>query len=199
MSEKVAATVDAALAQLDRAAAEASVHDDPLQLPFTALAAFLRAQRQLYADAGVSLARHIETARQPVRDDELRHAVITGIGAYANEAVDAINWRSMLWLMVAGLVLIGLGFVGGAWWQHDMASAEITAARNTVVQAHDGFPAGLRAQDVAAWQNLIRMNPRVEEAMRSCQSLPQSKGGSACALPVWTLPPPPPSETPATR
>ena len=29
MSEEVAATVDAALAQLDRAAAEASVHDDP--------------------------------------------------------------------------------------------------------------------------------------------------------------------------
>jgi hypothetical protein len=198
MNDEVAATVDAALAQLDRAASEASVHDDPLQLPFTALAAFLRAQRQLYADAGVSLARHIETARQPVRDDELRRAVIKGIGAYASQTVDAINWRSTLWLTLGGLVLAGMGFAAGAWWQHDIASAEISAAQNVIVKAHDGFPAGMRAEDVALWQDLIRMNPNAEAVLRSCRPVPQPKG-SACALTVWTMLPPPPSETPATR
>jgi hypothetical protein len=199
MREEVAATVDAALVQLDRAAAEASVHDDPLQLPFTALAAFLRAQRQLYADADVSLARHIETARQPVRDDEFRRAVISGISAHATKAVDAMNWRSTISLTLGGLVLAGVGFAGGALWQHGIASAELEAAQSVIVKAHDGFPGGLKARDVALWQDLIRMNPGVEEAMRSCKSMPQSRGGSACALPVWTLPPPPPSETPATR
>jgi hypothetical protein len=198
MSEEFAATVDAALAQLDRAAAEASVHDDPLQRPFIALAAFLRAQRQLYADAGVSLARHIETARQPVRDDELRHAVITGIGAYATQAVNAMNWRSTLWLTIGGLVLAGVGFAAGARWQRDIVSAELTAAQNTIVEAHDGFPAG-RAQDVALWQELIRMNPHAEAALRSCLPVPQPKGGSACALTVWTMLPAPAAETPATH
>jgi hypothetical protein len=65
------ASIDAALVHLDRAATEAALHDDPLQMPFTALASFLRAQRQLYADGAASLAQHLEQARQPVRDEEL--------------------------------------------------------------------------------------------------------------------------------
>ena len=43
------------------------------------------------------------------------------------------------------------------------------------------------------------MNPAVEDALRACRPLPQDKGGSACALPVWTLLPPPPLATPATH
>ena len=38
------------------------LHEDPLGTPFTALAAFLRAQRQLYVDADAAMIRHIETA-----------------------------------------------------------------------------------------------------------------------------------------
>lgn len=199
MSEALTTTLEAALSQLDRAAKEASVHEDPLELPFTALAAFLRAQRQLYADADVSLARHIETAKQPVRDDELRRAVITGISAHATQAVQAINWRSALYLALGGLVMAGLGFAGGARWQYGISSAKLTAAQNVIVAAHDGFPAGLRAQDLALWQDLIRMNPKLSDSLRNCEPLPQAKGGSACALPVWTLWPPPPLATPGTH
>jgi hypothetical protein len=199
MSAELGATFDAALAQLDRAATEASVHEDPLELPFTALAAFLRAQRQLYAEADVSLARHIETAKQPVRDEELRRAVIKGISTYAVQVVQAINWQSTIWLAIGGLVMAGLGFGGGAWWQYDMAAAKLAAAQSIIVEAHDGFPPGLNVQDAAIWQELIRMNPRVREALHACTLLPQAKGGSACALPVWTLPPPPPLATPATH
>jgi hypothetical protein len=199
MSAELGTTLDVALAQLDRAATEASVHEDPLELPFTALAAFLRAQRQLYAEADAALAQHLETAKQPVRDDELRRAVTSGIRAHAAMAVRAINWQSALYLALGGLVMAVLGFAGGAWWQHGISSAELTAAQNVVVAAHDGFPAGLRAQDLALWQELIRMNPNVSEALRSCESLPQAKGGSACALPVWTLRPPPLLATPATH
>jgi hypothetical protein len=199
MSAALGTTLDAALAQLDRAATQASVHEDPLELPFTALAAFLRAQRQLYAEADIALARHIEMARQPVRDDELRRAVIAGVRDHAATTVRAINWRSVLYLALSGLVMAVLGFVGGAWWQHGIASAELTAAQNVIVAAHDGFPAGLKAEDLALWQDLIRMNPNLSEALRSCQPLPQPKGGSACALPVWTLRPPPPLAAPATH
>src|SRR5271166_4405364 len=182
MSEELATTLDAALSQLDRAATEASVHDDPLELPFTALAAFLRAQRQLYAEADVSLARHIETAKQPVRDDELRRAVINGISAHATHAVWAINRRSVLYLALGGFAMAGLGFAGGAWWQHDISSAELAAAQSIIVEAHDGFPPGLNVRDAAIWQELMRMNPRVEDALHACHPLPQNKGGSACAL-----------------
>jgi hypothetical protein len=199
MSAELGASLDAALAQLDRAATEASVHEDPLELPFTALAAFLRAQRQLYAEADADLAQHIETAKQPVRDDELRSAVANGIRTHAAMAVQAINWRSTLYLALGGLVMAGLGFAGGAWWQYGISSAELTAAQNVIVAAHDGFPAGLRAQDLALWQDLIRMNPNVGDELRSCLPMPQNRGGSACALPVWTLPPPPPLATPATH
>lgn len=199
MSAELATTLDAALSRLDRAAREASVHEDPLELPFTALAAFLRAQRQLYAEADVSLARHIETARQPVRDDELRRAVTNGISAYAMDAVWAINWRSALYLALGGLAMAGLGFAGGAWWQQNISSAQLSAAQSVIVEAHDGFPAGLKAREAAIWQELIRMNPAVEDALHACRSLPQTRGGSACALPVWTLLPPPPMATPATH
>lgn len=44
MSAELGAIFDAALAKLDRAATEASVPEDPLELPFIALAAFLHAQ-----------------------------------------------------------------------------------------------------------------------------------------------------------
>jgi hypothetical protein len=36
MSAELGTTLDAALAQLDRAATQASVHEDPLELPFRA-------------------------------------------------------------------------------------------------------------------------------------------------------------------
>jgi len=95
--------------------------------------------------------------------------------------------------------MAGLGFAGGAWWQQDISSAQLAAAQSVIVAAHDGFPSGLKARDVVLWQELIRMNPAVEDALRACRPLPQDKGGSACALPVWTLLPPPVTETPATH
>jgi hypothetical protein len=192
-------SVDAALVHLDQAAAEAGLHDDPLQLPFTALASFLRAQRQLYADAGVSLAQHIEIAKQPVQDEALRRAVIQGISAHARAAVAAINLRTGAWL-AAGLlsaVLVGCG--AGAWWQSDRSAAEVASATNTVIAAHDGFGTGLKALDAAVWLDLIRMNPHITEAIHTCRPLPQADGGSACAVPLWLMLPPPKTATPGTH
>ena len=64
---ELAGTLRAALDLLDHAAAEAQAHRDPLQLPFRALAAFLRALPGL-----------IERARQPVQDEQLQQAVRRG-------------------------------------------------------------------------------------------------------------------------
>jgi hypothetical protein len=191
--------IDAALVHLDRAATEAALHDDPLQAPFTALASFLRAQRQLYVDGAVSLAAHLEQARQPVRDEELQRAVVRGIAQHAWDVVKAINLRTGSWLAAGAMGVMLLGFSAGAWWQHAQSAAEIASATDTVIAAHDGFGTGLKALDAAVWLEIIRMNPRITDAIHTCRPLPQSDGGSACALPVWTMLPPPKTETPATH
>jgi hypothetical protein len=199
MSAQLSATLQIALSQLDQAAREAALHEDPLERPFAALAAFLHAQHELYADADVALARHIETAKQPVRNEELRQAVLAGISAHARDAVRAVNWQTTFWLALSGLALAGLGFIAGAWWQSDSDTGQLTTAQNVIVEAHAGFPAGMRAQDVALWQEVIRINPRVEDALHDCRPLKLDRGGSACALPIWTLLPPPVTQTPATH
>src|SRR4051812_227821 len=98
-------SIDAALVPLDRAATEAALHDDPLQLPFAALASFLRAQKALYVDGAASLAQHLEQARQPVRDEELQKAVVRGIRPHAVAIVQAINWRTAAYLVMTALCI----------------------------------------------------------------------------------------------
>jgi hypothetical protein len=193
------ASIDAALVHLDRAATEAALHDDPLERPFSALASFLRAQRQLYVDGAASLAQHIENAKQPVQDEALRRAVVQGISAHARAVVAAVNWQTASWLTAGALVAVLFGFVGGAQWQSDRMGAKVASATETVIAAHDGFGTSLKALDAAVWLDLIRMNPHITEAIQTCRPLPQSEGGSACAVPLWLMLPPPKTATPATH
>jgi hypothetical protein len=190
--------IDAALVHLDRAATEAALHDDPLQAPFSALASFLRAQRQLYAAADQDLAAHLEQARQPVRDEELQKAVVRGIATHAWDAVRTINLRTASWLTAGAISVMLLGFAGGAWWQHDRLAAQVAAADQLIVTAHELGGVVLSARSAAIWAELVQRNPNVAEEFRDCQPLKQS-AGSACALPVWTMLPPPKTETPATH
>jgi hypothetical protein len=111
----VEADIELALSELDRSVLEARIHDDPLRLPLSALASFLRAQRGLYADSVVSMQRSIEAARQPVRDEDMRLAVVQGISSHAVNAVRTMGWRNVL-IGAAILVASIVAGVGGGYW-----------------------------------------------------------------------------------
>lgn len=111
----VEADIELALSELDRSVLEARIHDDPLRLPLSALASFLRAQRGLYADSVVTMQRSIETARQPVRDDDLRQAVSHGIAIHARDIAKAINTGAALIGITLLLIAFGVGWAGAYW------------------------------------------------------------------------------------
>jgi hypothetical protein len=67
-----------------------------------------------------------------------------------------------------------------------------------MVEAKELGSVVLSAKSAAIWTELVHMNPNVADAMRNCQVLKQP-AGSACLLPIWTLPPPPNLQTPATH
>ena len=157
-----------------------------------------RAQRRLYTEADAALVAHITEAKQPVRDDELRHALIRGIAVHARDIVKSINVRTCRYGAIGGLCLALIGFCGGAWWQKSISAAQITAAETTVVAVHDGFGTGLKSPDAEIWLDLIRIN-NIRQSLRDCQPLKQPHGGSACSFPLWTMPPPPQTETPGTH
>jgi hypothetical protein len=111
----VEADIELALSELDRSVLEAKIHDDPLRLPLSALASFLRAQRGLYADSVVSMQRSIEAARQPVRDEDMRLAVVQGIAIHARGVAKAINIGAALIGVAMLLIAFGAGW-GEAYW-----------------------------------------------------------------------------------
>jgi hypothetical protein len=113
----VEADIETALTELDRSVLEARIHDDPLRLPLSALASFLRAQRGLYVDSVVTMQRSIEAARQPVRDDDLRRAVVQGISSHASSAVRTMGWRNVLIGAAILVAVLAVGAGGGYWFR----------------------------------------------------------------------------------
>ena len=190
--------IEHAVSTLDTAIIENRLHDDPLRHIIAGLIAFLKAQRRLYASANHDLAAHLEQARAPVQDEALRRAVVQGIGAHATSVAKSVSFGVASGLAGLGLALGLVGFVGGAWWQSDQMAAQVDRANRMVVEAKELGSVVLSAKSAAIWTELVRMNPDVADEMRACQPLKQP-AGSACSLPVWTLPPPPKMETPATH
>jgi hypothetical protein len=75
---------------------------------------------------------------------------------------------------LAGLVL---GYRAGS-WQADAQFAGLGGVLST-----------LRSPETAArWTELIRDNPDIEGALRSCRPLPSQAGGAPCAVPLWRAP-----------
>jgi hypothetical protein len=142
MSERAFNTeIDQALTDLDRSIIEATLKDDPLRLPLTALSSFLKAQRQLHADSTQTLRQQIEAARQPIQDEQLRRAVIAGVSAHAASVIRALRWRTVVaaTAIVVAAILLGVatGAVGASWYfQHENAAA-LAWGKATMAQCAD--------------------------------------------------------------
>jgi hypothetical protein len=201
--------IERAVSSLDTAIIENRLHDDPIRLVLVGLIQTLRAQRQLHAAANADMARHLdqarvalEEARQPVQDKDLERAVTRGVGTYAMNLVTSIRLGTTAGLAAVGLVLGLIGFGLGGWWQYDRMATEVETQNHKteriMVEAKELGSVVLSAKSAAIWTELVHLNPNVTDAMRSCQFVKQP-AGSACLLPIWTLPPPPQLQTPATH
>lgn len=171
-------TIEEALSQLDLSAAEAQIHNDPLRLPLTALASFLRAQRQLHGDSIVSMRQAVEEGRQPVRDDDLRRAVVQGISVYAGGLVQTMSWRNVM--LAAGMLVAGVaaGAGGGYWLGSSREAAKY-------VRVPDGLGVALNGPAAADWVALMRLND-ITRTNRVCSA---QAGGVACSISLWMKPP----------
>jgi hypothetical protein len=214
--EELDAAIERAVSALDVAIIENRLHDDPLRLVLVGLIQTLRAQQRLHAAANQDMAGHLEqarvyleNARQPVRDEELRRAVVQGVGAYAFDMLTSLRVSTAAGLAAVGLVLGLIGFGLGGWWQHDRMAAQVDRMAADVetqdklndrimVEAKELGSVVLSARSAAMWMELVQRNPNVAEAYRDCQPIKQA-AGSACSLPVWTVPPSPKMATPATH
>jgi hypothetical protein len=215
--EELDAAIERAISALDVAIIENRLYDDPLRLVLVGLIQTLRAQQRLHAAASQDMAGHLEKARvyledarQPVRDEELQRAVTRGVGAHAINMVASIRLGTVAGLAAAGLVLGLIGFGLGGWWQYDRMAAQVDRMAADVetqdklndrimVEAKELGSVVLSARSAAMWTELVQRNPNVAEAFRDCQPM-KVTAGSACSLPVWTMPPPPPKmATPATH
>jgi hypothetical protein len=79
-------TIDAALSELDQSETEAKLHNDPLRLPWMALASFLRAQKQLHAGM-------VDSSSPPRRQSVGR----SGLACWAIESGAAQRYRAICW------------------------------------------------------------------------------------------------------
>jgi hypothetical protein len=100
-----ASRVEAAQKAMAEAVTKAGLQPDPFRFPLESLAMTVG----LFSE----LIQHLEAARQPVRDEELRKAVTRGVADCATETVRALNVRNAV--LGAGLLMAALliGAVGG--------------------------------------------------------------------------------------
>jgi hypothetical protein len=208
--------VDDAVSKLEQAINDNRLQAEPLGLVLKADIATLRAQQRLYVAASQDMADkleqarlHLERTRQPVQDAALRQAVMSGVRDYAIGIAQGINFGAVIGVAALALVFGFFGFISGTWWEQSRMVAEVDRMKTEVaiqdnkterimVEAKELGGVVLSAKSAAIWTDLVRMNHDVASAMRACQPLKQL-AGSACLLPIWTLPPPPQLETPATH
>lgn len=173
IQERIAAyrgRVDQAKEALGEAVGRAGFRRDPFQHVLEAQAGIV----DLYPDM-LSL---MDELRQPVRDEELRRAVIAGVSTYTGAAIREIKARTIL--IVAGVMFATALVVAGAgYW----------LGRSTEAAKYVDVPAGLgivlKRPDAAEWLNLMQFND-ISRANRTCAA---QAGGTACSIVLWTKPP----------
>jgi hypothetical protein len=117
----------------------------------------------------------IQSARLPVRDEDMRRAVVQGISVHAGATVRAMGWRNVL--IAAGLLFAttAIGAAGGYWFGRTTEAAKY-------VHVATGLNAALAAPEAAEWLSLIRLN-NIKQANRTCEA---QAGGVACSISLWT-------------
>jgi hypothetical protein len=180
LTPDVEADIELALTELDRSVLEARIHDDPLRLPLSALASFLRAQRGLYADSVVTMQRSIEAARQPVRDEDLRRAGPGHQRPRCQRCPDHGLAQCADRRSHPGRGARGRGR-GGYWFGCRLGMTETAPL------------AGMAPAEASAWSQLMHSNSAVVNAIDICknQVAKAPDGRRACALPMWLDPPAP--------
>lgn len=110
----LAATIEAALVELDRSVHLADLQHDPLRHPIKALACFLRAQQALQEEHTAT----VTATWPPIPMPEVRRAVTRGVADHASYLVKAIKLGTAA--AIAGMLLIALltGFGGGYWYKY---------------------------------------------------------------------------------
>jgi hypothetical protein len=154
--------------QLAESAARAGLKHDPYQHLITAQSDIIGLFPELVA--------HIEATRQPVRDDDLRRAVVQGVNSHAGNVVRALGWRNVM--IGAGLLVATLMIGAGAgYW----------LGRNEYVRVPEALGVALTGPAAADWANLIRLND-ITRANKVCSV---QMGGMACSVSLWVKPPTP--------
>jgi hypothetical protein len=184
------ATIEAAIAELDRSVTEAKLHDDPLRLPLTALASFLRAQRRLYLDATVTLAAQIEAVQQPIRAADIARLNAAAARHAAGEmprAVDRLVIQRFSWMALVGVgiaVAGGIGLYALGWSNgHGERVSEVQHVVEGLAAAaisHGGTGAAEQ------WLTLMRDND-ITRSPRTCFT---QESRAACSIALWMETPP---------
>lgn len=138
-----AARVQAAQQALADGIAKAGLQHDPYRHPLEALAMMVG----LFPE----LIRHLEATRQPVRDEDLRKAVMRGVAAYAGETVRMLNVRNTLTGIALGIGLLLAGSVGG--YLFHGAVPMLAGVRAGAEQCQDK-PNGGRMCWIPVWERL---------------------------------------------
>ena len=167
--------VAAARIELSRVETIGGLQNDPLHFAFRALSIHLDAMHKMFLDGTLILRQEIEAARQPVRDDEMRSAVIQGIGAYANQTVRGLNWRTLTVAVIAALIF-GAACGGAGWW----------FGRGSNVTFAD---VPMEARSAAAWHSLIGWNADVINGALADCTVNVQHGRKTCGVPLWIEPP----------
>jgi hypothetical protein len=180
-------TIQEAIAELEQSIMEAKLNDDPLRLPLSALASFLRAQQRLYVDATLTVGQQIEAAKQPISEEDIRRltqAATNGAQRSTMELARAANWRTLLIavLVWAGSLTIA---VGSTWY----------IAQSSMMTAVAGIERRLTGPEAEQWLVLMQNN----DLLASNKTCGPEDGRTACSIVLWTAPLPPPSLAPAKR
>ncbi len=163
---------------LDAAIARAEVDNDPMGLALSAL------REHLTEFGGMSrqLVAGVQAASKPVRDEDLRRAVIAGVSTHTGDVVKAMHWRTIAIGAAVWLLSMMTAAGGGYWYANAIAERRVVEIRSTINTALTGDAA-------ATWANLIKMNGvHVVNNQRGCE--PQG-GGLACTYVLWTKLPAP--------